>query len=257
MPMYPMDDSGDIAELVKAFTMTTPQCIGATVNAVRHVVRNGVPGDIVECGVWLGGSSMAMALALMETSPGQFLTMRPVSVEELDRIRLYWLSAYTGSRAAHPSVFSAGISPSTAPVRRLWLFDTFEGMTRPAPVDGEEANRRYEKDWLRIGLELVQANMALTGYPGEYITYVKGPVETTLPTSGPEQIAVLRLDTDWHASTKAELDNLWPRVSPGGVMILDDYACWPGCAQAVDEYFAGQTINSFPVGAFGIAVIKD
>jgi O-methyltransferase len=62
-------------------------------------------------------------------------------------------------------------------------------------------------------------------------------VEDTIPASVPEQIALLRLDTDWYESTKCELEILFPRLVKGGVIIIDDYGCWQGARKAVDEYF--------------------
>jgi len=67
---------------------------------------------------------------------------------------------------------------------------------------------------------------------------VAGAVEDTLPDRAPMEIALLRLDTDWYASTKHELETLYPRLVSGGVLMLDDYGHWTGCRKAVDEYFA-------------------
>jgi O-methyltransferase len=76
-----------------------------------------------------------------------------------------------------------------------------------------------------------------TGYPAERVHLVEGRVEDTLPAAAPEEIALLRLDTDWYESTKHELVHLYPRLSPGGVLILDDYGHYEGARRAVDEYF--------------------
>ena len=60
----------------------------------------------------------------------------------------------------------------------------------------------------------------------------------------PERIALLRIDTDWYESTRHELVHLYPRLSPGGVLIIDDYGHWQGARKAVDEYFqAGLFLN--------------
>ena len=82
--------------------------------------------------------------------------------------------------------------------------------------------------------------MASTGYPSERVHFIKGPVEQTLPDSKHERIALLRLDTDFYESTRAELEHLYPRLVPGGVLILDDYGHWQGARQAVDEYIDQQ-----------------
>jgi O-methyltransferase len=66
---------------------------------------------------------------------------------------------------------------------------------------------------------------------------VPGRVEETLAFDLPDQIALLRLDTDWYESTKVSLEQLYPRLVPGGVLIIDDYGHWQGCRKAVDDYF--------------------
>jgi hypothetical protein len=68
-------------------------------------------------------------------------------------------------------------------------------------------------------------------------------VEETIPGYAPEEISILRLDTDWYASTKHELIHLYSRLSKGGVLIIDDYGDWAGARKAVDEYFAAQSFK--------------
>jgi hypothetical protein len=89
-------------------------------------------------------------------------------------------------------------------------------------------------------LEDVQANMATTGIDDARLRFVKGPVEETIPASAPERIALLRLDTDWYESTRHELEHLWDRLSPNGVLVIDDYGHWAGARKAVDDFFAGR-----------------
>ena len=89
---------------------------------------------------------------------------------------------------------------------------------------------------LAISLEEVRANLLSTGYPPERLHFVKGMVERTLPDAAPQQVALLRLDTDWYASTKHELEHLFPRIARNGVLIIDDYGHYVGARQAVDEY---------------------
>lgn len=83
----------------------------------------------------------------------------------------------------------------------------------------------------------VQTNMARTNYPADRVRYVAGQVEETIPTQAPQSIALLRLDTDWESSTRHELEHLWPRLSTGGVLVIDDYGHWAGARRAVDDYF--------------------
>jgi O-methyltransferase len=87
-------------------------------------------------------------------------------------------------------------------------------------------------------LDEVRKALALIEYPAERLHFVQGLVEETIPGEAPEQIAILRLDTDWEASTRHELEHLWPRLSPGGVLIIDDYGHWARARKAVDDYFA-------------------
>ena len=68
-------------------------------------------------------------------------------------------------------------------------------------------------------------------------------MEETIPTHIPHAISLLRLDTDWYESTKHELTHLFPLLSPGGVIIIDDYGHWQGAKKAVDEYFEENKIK--------------
>jgi hypothetical protein len=92
-------------------------------------------------------------------------------------------------------------------------------------------------------LEEVVGNLASTGYPVERSYFIKGLVEETVPDQAPARIALLRLDTDWYRSTLHELDHLFHRISPGGVLIVDDYGHWRGAKEAVDEFFSGSGVH--------------
>ena len=130
--------------------------------------------------------------------------------------------------------------------RDLVLFDTFAGMPPPEDVDrdltGTSAFARLASEpttdpiWAVGPLDEVRANLLATGYPAERVRFVVGKVEDTLPREAPERIAILRLDTDWYASTRHELEHLYPRLAGGGVLIIDDYGHWEGARRAVDEF---------------------
>ena len=79
--------------------------------------------------------------------------------------------------------------------------------------------------------------MLSTQYPRDLVRFVEGPVEDTLPAQAPDQIALLRLDTDWYESTMHELRHLFPRLADAAPLIIDDYGHWQGARRAVDEYF--------------------
>ena len=70
-------------------------------------------------------------------------------------------------------------------------------------------------------------------------------MEDTIPKNSPEKISILRLDTDWYESTKHELEYLFPRLSSGGILIIDDYGHFKGAKKAVDEYFTKNKIQYF------------
>ena len=200
-----------IVERTLPFTMTGVARLVALIDAVRYCVRRDIPGDLVECGVWRGGSVLAMILALQE-----------LGVDD----------------------------------REIHLFDTFEGMTEPTEVDvsadesaletWREASAGGARAWGEafgpevFSVQAVVELLAGTGYPMPHLHLVRGPVEETVPESAPPQISLLRLDTDWYESTRHELRHLYPRLSEGGVLIIDDYGHWEGARRAVDEYFAGE-----------------
>ena len=125
--------------------------------------------------------------------------------------------------------------------RELYLFDTFDGMPHPGKYDikvNALSPKAWHANWCRSPLEEVKANMALVKYPQEKIHYIKGQVEKTLTKSTKiPPIAILRLDMDFYEPTKHALEILYPKISKGGYLIIDDYGAWQGCRKAVDEYF--------------------
>ncbi len=208
---YPPDFSEfelEIIENVRPITLTSPERIYALIQASRYVSCTAIPGAIVECGVWQGGSMAAIARTLI-----------------------------------HENDLS----------RDLYLFDTFKGMTEPGAYDldlmGQHALKvlRRDPEILCAGapLEGVKNVMYATGYPEEKIHFIQGRVEETIPAHAPDSIALLRLDTDWYESTQHELVHLYPRLSHGGVIVIDDYGHWQGCRRACDEYFEHNHVRIF------------
>ena len=98
--------------------------------------------------------------------------------------------------------------------------------------------------WCYSPLEEVKKNLLSTGYPEEQIQYIKGRVEDTLTHHRPGKLSLLRLDTDWYESTRAELQVLYPLLEKKGVMIIDDFGHWEGAKKAVTEYF--ESIQAYP-----------
>jgi len=199
-------DTIDTIRAVQPYTMTTVRRIEAVCSATEYILKYDIPGAFVESGVWMGGSSMAAAFTLVKN----------------------------------------GVTD-----RELYLFDTFEGIPAPGEHDGLIGGWRSVEEWwstensdpnsapfLDAPVETVRANMALTGYDLNRTHLIPGLVQETLPASAPEQIVFLRLDTDWYESTKVEMELLFPRLSPGGVLIVDDYGFTEGARKAVDEFLA-------------------
>jgi O-methyltransferase len=153
--------------------------------------------------------------------------------------------------------------------RHIWLYDTFEGMPPPGAHDrnlrGENAEGLLAATprevgapgvWAWATLDDVRANLEGTGYPPEMIRYVAGRVEDTIPLHAPEHLALLRLDTDWYKSTRHELEHLWDRLVPGGVLLIDDYGHWEGARRAVDEFFAQRPVLLARTDYTGRLVLK-
>jgi O-methyltransferase len=149
---------------------------------------------------------------------------------------------------------SAGIAELLGPGRQYFLFDSFEGL----PPAREDLDGSWVVAWQRdttspiyynncaAQQEEAEAAMKLSGAPS--VSFIKGWFDQTLPRFAPPcEIAILRLDGDLYESTRVCLENLYPHVAPGGIVIIDDYSNWNGCARAVHEYIAAiGTPNSVP-----------
>jgi hypothetical protein len=180
------------------------QGLHSTYLAAKYLRENHIEGSIVECGVYKGGASMIMAHA-------------------------------------------------AGPDRDFYMYDTYQGMSEPTDVDFKgqyygqaydtkkkfnELNKGSYVDWCHGPIEEVRKLISDSNLPDERFNLIKGKVEDTLETNFPDQIALLRLDTDFYESTKHELECLYPLISDGGILIIDDYGAWAGARKAVDDYFA-------------------
>jgi len=207
----------DVLDFVtgQRFTMGSRERVVATINACKHAVQAGIEGDFVECGVWRGGNSIAAKLTFENYGSD----------------------------------------------KKVWLFDTFTGMTPPTEHDTTrfseksaaerfvEAQTREHNDWCFASLEDVQANFKAAGTNMGGVRFVAGDVMKTLADGSnlPEALSVLRLDTDFYDSTKAELETLYPRLSIGGSLLIDDFGHWDGARRAVEEYVATLPPRSRPL----------
>lgn len=129
--------------------------------------------------------------------------------------------------------------------RRVWGFDSFEGM--PAQTEEDEGQGKKAVGFIVAdGLQDAQQTLDRFHVADESVKLVKGWFEDTLPVYGPQlaPIAVLRLDSDWYKSTRYCLETLYDGVAPGGVVIIDDYNAFIGCRKAVDEFRLKRKIES-------------
>jgi O-methyltransferase len=199
-------------ELCRSYTSIPWEALHINYQAAKWVTGQNIPGDIVECGVFKGGSMLMMA--------------KTVQAAEDKTYRRFWLyDTYEGM--SEPSEHDVSLLGATA-------HDKYRASLRE---DGTS-------NWNRADLESVQALFAANA-AGLPVVFVKGKVEDTLVDTEniPKAISILRLDTDFYESTKTELEVLYPLLSDSGVLIIDDYYHWHGARQAIDEYFASNGIR--------------
>jgi O-methyltransferase len=172
---------------------------------IVDVVRRGIPGDLVETGVWRGGAVIFMRGVL---------------------------------RALGDSS------------RRVWACDSFAGLPRPDvgryPKDAGDPHHTFSN--LVVSVDEVRANFQRYGLLDAQVRFLPGWFRDTLPNAPIERIAVLRLDGDMYESTMVALESLYPRLAPGGYLIVDDYGAVPGCREAVEDYRRAHRIDE-PVHA--------
>jgi O-methyltransferase len=202
------DKELELMQFARPYTMTTGERMFSLINAVEYISKNKIQGDVVECGVWRGGSSMIMATKMLEMS---------------DLRQLYMYDTFDG------------MSEPTD--------DDLQHDGQVAENMLETSDKEVDQIWCFSTIDEVKANMQKTNYPSDKITFVQGKVEDTIPGVLPKKIALLRLDTDWYESTKHEMEHLFPLLEKGGVLIIDDYGHWQGARKAIDEYIAANNIQ--------------
>lgn len=167
-------------------------------HCIVDVVQRGVPGDLIETGVWRGGASIFMRAVLK-------------------------------------------VCDCTD--RTVWVADSFQGLPKP----GSRARVGDEEFWkypeLAVSLDQVKGNFAKYQMLDDRVQFIQGWFSETLAVAPIERLAVMRLDGDMYESTKDALDALYPKLSAGGYVIIDDYGVVEGCRQATDEFRAQHSIN--------------
>lgn len=200
---------------VRDRTMLSFECLATLYNQVRHCEEAGITGAFVECGVWKGGAVGLMALA------NQAFGVRPR--------HLHLFDAFDDICEPDPAVDGARAIAEVVEWGRVAESD-LKG--RLAPLKGIY-DRRGGPGRLEEVRQLLETDI---GYDSDYLHYHPGWFQNTLSAVDLVDIAILRLDGDWYASTKICLEELYPRVVAGGFVIIDDYGAYDGCRRAVDEF---------------------
>jgi len=210
---YPIELTEDEKRIIdyvidNNLTMASRERLFATMMSCKYILENNLDGDFVECGVWRGGNSIVAA----------------------------WMFKLYNSN------------------KKVYLYDTFQGMTPPTKMDIELNGKRTASEklaeeelikdrgfaqnvWCYASLDDVKNNFSKAGLLSANVEFIQGDVLQTLDQTIPDRIAVLRLDTDWYESTKKEMDVLYEKIIPKGILMIDDYGHWGGSKKAVDEYF--------------------
>lgn len=183
---------------------------------VGEILKNNIPGDFIETGVWRGGATILMK-ALLKVS----------NIND----------------------------------RTVWVADSFEGLPKPdeSKYKEDKGDLHFNKDQLAISLETVKRNFEKYGLLDEKVKFLKGWFKDTLPTAPIQQISLLRLDGDMYESTMDGLVNLYPKLSKGGYIIIDDWGAVKGCQKAVNDYRKehGITAEIIPIDWTGVYWIKE
>ena len=190
------DDGGRLdgrAWLPQAHTMIGLRRLDNLQECIEDVLERGVPGDVIEAGVWRGGASIFMRAVL-----------KAHQVED----------------------------------RVVWVADSFQGLPPPNiaeyPADAGDLHHTIEE--LAVSLDDVRRNFRLYELLDDQVRFLPGWFRETLPQAPIEQLAVIRIDADMYESTTQVLEALYPKLAPGGYVIVDDYGGIPGCRRAVDDY---------------------
>jgi O-methyltransferase len=165
---------------------------------VERVLKQEIPGDLLEAGVWRGGACILMRAVLKAFG---------------DRQRL------------------------------VWLADSFEGMPKQSAYREDLRDTHWKhNDVLSVSLSEVKAAFLRYGLLDDQVRFLPGWFHESLPGAPVGPLALLRIDGDMYGSTMDALTHLYPRLSPGGFLIVDDYGAVRGCRKAVDQYRQSQGI---------------
>ena len=170
-------------------------------DCVLDVLKNDVPGDFIETGVWRGGACILMRGLSKAAGQGD---------------------------------------------RKTFVADSFEGLPPPSPDEfpADKGDTHFtRKEALGISLEQVQDNFRAYDLLDDNVVFLKGWFKDTLPKLDAKAFAIVRLDGDMYESTIQAIEILYPRLSPGGYLIVDDYGAVKGCREAIEDYRSANGIT--------------
>lgn len=189
---------------VRPYTATPDEALECTIRLTLEAIDAGIPGDLVECGTWMGGCSFAMLLAQRYTY-GEI------------RRSVHMFDSFEGMSPP---------SPEDGPIAAHWWLDA-------QSVPKDKPNNDY---CIAPYVDVCKAafNLDLSNYTHIHQAWLS----EVHPKRWPPKIAVLRVDCDWYEPIKCVLENCAPNVTPGGSIIIDDYYAWEGARLATHEYLA-------------------
>jgi O-methyltransferase len=187
-----------LTKVIQPHTLVDPERIHSLYTLAQRIEEERIPGDVLECGVYNGGTAAILARVATRSKLG----------------------------------------------RTVWLFDSFQGMPPTTEVDGLEA-----QEWVGKVLgsrDRVQDLLRRAGADLRRVRIVEGLFQDTFPAVQIPQIALLNIDADWYESVKLCLEKFYDFIVKGGFVSIDDYGHWPGCREAVDQFFRQRGL-SYPL----------
>jgi O-methyltransferase len=163
-------------------------------HCIEVIIQDGIPGDLIETGVWRGGACIFM---------------------------------------------KANLNAWGDTTRNVWLADSFQGLPKPdaARYPADAGDTLYKQTGLGVGADQVRHNFERYGVLDDRVKFLVGWFKDTLPTAPIDQLSLMRLDGDMYASTWEAIEALYPKLSPGGFCIIDDFGSHASQAgQAVHDY---------------------
>jgi O-methyltransferase len=215
------DEALPAIDRVRPYTMVADEGLFTLYQQVAHIDRQQIPGAIVECGIWHGGSVALAALAHLKHGGGL--------------------------RDFHLFDSFEGIPEPVADLDGARAVSDVHGRSKPSTGGELVVAWDYGERGGPGSVDTVLELLTDVGCNPDRLHVHKGWFQDTVPEAAAQigPIALLRLDGDWYESTKVCLDHLYQYVTPGGFVVIDDYGAYEGCRKAVNEFLDGQLTRPF------------